>query len=135
MVYAFSFAYEKISDEKYLGWAKTIANRHWNARNLQTNLTPDAPSTGDRYDAHHCFTTITGPYAVLLMKCFELTGEVMFRDQALVYLHAYLKYGWDDDTKQWRAMLALDGTPVMAQKKAPDTMSGNPPAISISGAP
>ncbi len=117
MAYAFSFAYKKTGDEKYLGWAKTIANRHWNARNPETNLTPDAPSTGDRYDAHHCFTTITGPYATLLMKCFEETGDVMFRDQALAYLQAYLKYGWDADAKQWRAMLSLDGTPVMEQEK------------------
>jgi hypothetical protein len=117
MAYAFSFAYSKTGKPRYLNWAKTIANRHWNARNPDTNLAPDAPSTGARYDAHHSFTTITGPYAALLMKCYEATGDEMFRDQALAYLHAYLKYGWDAEAKQWRAMLALDGTPIMQQDK------------------
>lgn len=117
MAYAFSVAYQKTGDPEYLSRAKTIANRHWNARNPETNLTPDAPSTGDRYDAHHCFTTVTGPYAALLLKCFDATGDTMFRDQALAYIRAYLKYGWDADANQWHAMLALDGTPVMSQEK------------------
>lgn len=117
MAYAFAVAYKRTGDPIYLERAKTIANRHWNARNPDTNLTPDAPSTGDRYDAHHCFTTITGPYVSLLLKCYQETGDELFRDQALAYLHAYLKYGWDADAQQWRAMLALDGTPVMSQEK------------------
>ncbi|MFP6584879.1 MAG: hypothetical protein VCD00_20260 [Candidatus Hydrogenedentota bacterium] len=117
MAYAFSVAYKQTGEQIYLQRAKTIANRHWNARNPETNLAPDAPSTGDRYDAHHSFTTITGPYASLLMKCYEETGDTMFRDQALAYIRAYLKYGWDADAQQWRAMLKLDGTPVMSQPK------------------
>jgi len=117
MAYAFAFAYRKTGDRKYLAKAKTIANRHWNARDKNTNLAPDAPSTGNRYDAHHSFTTITGPYAALLMKCYTETGDPLFRDQALAYIEAYLKYGWDEKANQWRAMLALDGTPVMEQSK------------------
>jgi hypothetical protein len=117
MVYAFSVAYKKTGEQKYLDRAKTIANRHWNARNKETNLAPDAPSTGSRYDAHHCFTTVTGPYAALLLKSFEETGDPLFRDQALAYLRAYLNFGWDGEAGQWRAMLQLDGTPVMDQEK------------------
>lgn len=116
-IQAFAFLYTKTHDPKYLAWAKTVANRHWNARNPDTNLAPDAPSTGDRYDAHHCFTTITGPHAMALLKTYEMTKDPFFKDIALAYLKAYLKYGWDDDAHQWRAMLALDGTPVMDQEK------------------
>lgn len=112
---AFAFMYRKTGDPKYLDWAKIVAGRHWNARNPETNLAPDAPSTGDRYDAHHCFTTVTGPHAAALLRAYELTNDSWFRDVALAYIKAYLKYGWDADARQWRAMLALDGTPVMDQ--------------------
>ncbi|MCC6143236.1 MAG: hypothetical protein IT368_05470 [Candidatus Hydrogenedentes bacterium] len=114
-IQAFGFLYSKTQDPKYLHWAKTVANRHWNARNMETNLPPDAPSTGDRYDAHHSFTTITGPYAAALLRTSELTGDSSFRDMALAYLKAYEKYGWDGQAGQWRTMLQLDGAPVMAQ--------------------
>ncbi|GMV91652.1 MAG: hypothetical protein AMXMBFR82_14300 [Candidatus Hydrogenedentota bacterium] len=112
---AFAFMYRKTGEPKYLDWAKTVAGRHWNARNPETNLAPDAPSTGDRYDAHHCFTTVTGPHAAALLRAYELTNDPWFRDVALAYVKAYLQYGWDNDARQWRAMLALDGTPVMDQ--------------------
>lgn len=112
-----AFLYGQTKDATYLQRAKTVANRHWNARNPETNLPPDAPSTGDRYDAHHAFTTITGPYVALLLKSYEASGDPWFRDCALAYLKAYLKYGWDDSAGQWCAMLALDGTPVMDQEK------------------
>jgi hypothetical protein len=112
-----AFLYGETKDNTYLQRAKTVANRHWNARNTSTNLPPDAPSTGDRYDAHHAFTTITGPYVALLLQSYEASGDPWFRDCALAYLKAYLKYGWDGEAKQWRAMLALDGTPVMEQEK------------------
>jgi len=53
----------------------------------------------------------------LLLQSFEVSGDPWFKDCALAYLKAYLKYGWDDEAGQWRAMLALDGTPVMSQEK------------------
>ncbi|MBI2421266.1 MAG: hypothetical protein HYV27_00450 [Candidatus Hydrogenedentes bacterium] len=112
-----AFVYGKTQEALYLERAKIVANRHWNARDPDTNLCPDAPGTGDRYDAHHCFTTITGPYAALLLRCSEYSGDPLFREMALAYLRAYLKHGWDGEAKRWRAMLALDGTPVMEQEK------------------
>ncbi|MCC6699083.1 MAG: hypothetical protein IT365_25895 [Candidatus Hydrogenedentes bacterium] len=114
-VQAFAFMYGKTRDPKYLQWAKTVASRHWNARNPETNLAPDAPSTGDRYDAHHCFTTVSGPHAAALLRAYEVSGDPWFKDVALAYINAYLKYGWDAEARQWRAMLALDRTPVMEQ--------------------
>lgn len=116
-VQAFGFLYAKTRDPKYLEWAKIVAGRHWNARNPDTNLTPDAPGTGDRYDAHHCFTTIPGPHAAALLRTYELTGDTWFKDLALAYIRAYLKYGWDPKAERWLAMLTLDGSPVMEQAK------------------
>jgi hypothetical protein len=114
---AFAFLYSKTHDPEHLKWAKTVAGRHWNARNPDTNLAPDAPGTGDRYDAHHCFTTVSGPHAALLLKAYEASGDPWFKEVALAYIKAYHKYGWDPATGQYRAMLALDGAPVMEQEK------------------
>ena len=117
LAYAFAFLSSVTDDDRYLDWAKTVVSRHWNERDAETNLPPDAPSTGDRYDAHHCFTTIPGPHAALLLKAFEATGDEVFRDRALAYIAAYDRYGWDEEAGRYRAMLKIDGTPVMAQER------------------
>jgi len=115
--YAFAFLYAKTKDTKHLQWAKTVFGRHWHTRNMDTNLAPDAPGTGKRYDAHHCFTTLPGPHAALLLKAFEATGDPWFKDLALAHIKAYLKYGWDAQAQQYHGMLALDGTPIPVQKR------------------
>jgi len=120
LIYAFAFLANETGDEKYLDWAKIVAGRHWNARNTDTNLTPDAPSTGDRYDANHCFTTIPGPYAASLLKAYEVSGEVSFRDMALAHIEAYTRYGWDADAQRYHAMLTLDGAPVPEEERGSD---------------
>ena len=61
--HAFAFLYAKTDDAVWLDRAKLVVNWHWSHRHPQTNLVPDAPSTGDRYDATHCFTTVVGPHA------------------------------------------------------------------------
>ncbi len=116
-IYAFAFLFSRTKDPRHLEWAKTVASHHWNARNPETNLAPDAPSTSDRYDATHCFTTVSGPHAALLLKAFEVSGDVFFRDLALAYIKAYLKHGWDAEARRWHAMLTLDGAPVREQAK------------------
>lgn len=116
--YAFAWIYAKTHDEKYLEWSKTAFGRHWRTRNRKTNLAPDAPGTGARYDAHHCFTTLPGPHASLLLKAYEATGDGWFKDVALEHIQAYLKYGWDAEAQQYWGMLQLDGTPVLDMDKA-----------------
>jgi hypothetical protein len=114
---AFAFLYAQTKDPKHLQWAKTVFGRHWTTRNTDTNLAPDAPGTGNRYDAHHCFTTLPGPHAALLLKAFEATDDPWFKDLALAHIKAYLTYGWDAEAEQYHAMLTLDGTPVPRQKR------------------
>jgi hypothetical protein len=116
--YAFAFLYSKTKDPKHLEWAKTVFSRHWYTRNLETNLAPDAPGTGGRYDSTHCFTTLPGPHAALLLKAFEATQDPWFKDLALAHIKAYLEYGWDAPSQQYFGMLALDGTPIPEMKKS-----------------
>jgi hypothetical protein len=114
---ACAFMYSQTREEKYLERAKIIAGWHWRHRDPKTGLVPDAPSTGDRYDASHCFTTITGPHASQLLRCYELTGDVWFRDVAVSYLKTYNKWGYDSSNRTYYAMLKLDGTPVREQAR------------------
>jgi hypothetical protein len=89
-----------------------VANYHWNARNPKTNLIPNRPNAGaSRFDGSHFDTSITGYLAHRLLAASELTGEPIFRDQAVAYLKAYATYGYDRQAKQFWASLRLDGTP------------------------
>ncbi len=109
--------YQQTQEQQYLDRAKTIANWHWRHRHPDTLLVPDAPSTGSRYDANHCFTTIPGPYAAYLLSCHELTGDDWFRDVAVSCLKAYHKWGYDNQARTYHAMLTLDGRPVPQQSR------------------
>ena len=109
--------YQQTRQQKYLDRARTIANWHWQHRHPQTQLVPDAPSTGSRYDASHCFTTIPGPYAAYLLHCYELTGDDWFRQVAVSCLKAYHKWGYDSQAHNYYAMLQLDGRPLPEQAR------------------
>jgi len=114
---AFSFMYSVTGETHYLDKAKLVANWHWQHRNPITGLVADAPGIGDsRYDGCHCMTSVTGPFASQLLRCYELTGDTDFRDQAIAYIKAYEKYGWDDEARTYWGMLKLDGTPVKEQQ-------------------
>ncbi|MBN2375014.1 MAG: hypothetical protein JXD22_01335 [Sedimentisphaerales bacterium] len=109
---AFSFMYQMTGDKSYLDKAITVANWHWNHRNLETGLVPDAPHLTDRYDGQHCLTSTIGPHVSQLLKCYELTGNSHFRDVAIGYIKAFEKYAWDPKAGTYYAMIKLDGTPV-----------------------
>jgi uncharacterized protein YyaL (SSP411 family) len=109
--------YQETQKQQYLDRAKTIANWHWQHRHPGTLLVPDAPSTGSRYDANHCFTTIPGPYVAYLLNCYELTDNVWFRDVAVSCLKAYHKWGYDHEARTYHSMLKLDGRPVPEQSR------------------
>jgi hypothetical protein len=114
---ACSFMFAQTREQKYLDRAKIIAGWHWRHRDPKTGLVPDAPSTGARYDAHHCFTTVSGPHCSQLLRCYELTGDPWFREVAVAYLKAYDKFGYDPVRRTYHAMLRLDGTPVAEQSR------------------
>ncbi len=111
-----AFMYAQTGQTQYLARAKLIANWHWSHRDPVTGLVPDDASTySTRYDATHCFTTITGPHASQLLRCYELTGDVWFRDVAVSYIKAYDRWGYDATNRTYYGMIQLDGTPVPEQ--------------------
>jgi hypothetical protein len=119
LVHAFAHLHNNTNQDEHLRWAQLVMDNHWRARNPETGLAPDAPSTGARYDAHHSFTTVSGPHAAMLLKAFEESGEDRFRDVALTYIQAYDEYAWDETANQYHAMLTLDGDPVAQEPRGP----------------
>jgi uncharacterized protein YyaL (SSP411 family) len=110
---AFAFLYTATKDQQYLDRAKLVANWHWNHRDPQTGLVADSPGMVGRYDSEHCFTTVPGPHASQLLRCYELTKDKEFLDHAISYIRAYDHYGWDAEAQNYYAMLKLEGTPVI----------------------
>jgi hypothetical protein len=112
LIYAFAFLHEKTGDPLWEHRAKLVGNYHWLSRNKRTGLTPDAPALWDRYDGTHCFTTLPGPYASLLLRAHALSGDSYYRGMALGHLEAYDRYGWNDADKTYWGMLSLEGKPI-----------------------
>jgi hypothetical protein len=76
-----------------------------------TNLFPDRPNAGEgRFDGSSFVTSITGPYCHSLLRAYELTNQRLFKDQAIAYLKAYARYGFDKESGHFRGALNLDGT-------------------------
>ena len=112
-IYALAWLHQKTGDAGALDDARLIADYHWNARNPETNLTPNRPNAGtDRFDGSHFDTSITGVLCYYLLKAHQLTGVDMFKDHAAAYLNAYHEYGFDPGAGRFWGSLELDGTPV-----------------------
>ncbi len=110
---AFSFMYKKTKEAEWLRRAKFIADYYWEKRDRRTNLFPERPNAGQtRFDGSAFVTSITGPYCKSLLLAFEQTGERLFLNQALTYLKAYLKYGFDAKRKKFWGALKLHGEPI-----------------------
>jgi hypothetical protein len=109
---SFAFLYSQTRDPKWLDRVRLVASYHWAARHPQTQLIPNRPNAGrERFDGSHFDTSITGLYAHSLLAAWQLTGEPAFRDQAVTYLKAYGKHGYDEKTGRFWDSLKLDGTP------------------------
>ena len=112
-IYAFNFLYAKTNDPIWLKRAELVANYLWRSRDRQTNLIPNRPNAGKtRFDGSHFDTSVTGLLCYYLLKSYELTDAKVFRDQAMAYLAAYARYGYDQSTGCFWGSLSLDGTPV-----------------------
>jgi hypothetical protein len=111
----------------WLDRAKLVANYYRNARNPETNLTPNRPNAGqERFDGSHFDTSITGFLCRGLVGASELTGDPLFREQAVAYLKAYDKYGYDPEAKRFWGSLKLDGTPVPGPRVVGDYQQYEP---------
>jgi hypothetical protein len=110
---AFSFLYTKTKQRVWLNRARLLADYYWARRNTETDLFPERPNAGvDRFDGSSFVTSIPGLYCHSLLKAYEMTGEVVFKDQAIDILTAYARYGFDEKTGMFWGALKLDGTPL-----------------------
>lgn len=110
---AFVFMYAQTKEPEWLARAKRVADYYWERRDPKTSLVPDRPNAGNKRFDGSCFvTSITGLYCHSLLKAFELTGDEAFRDQALTYLRAYAKYGFDPESGKYWGAIRMDGTPI-----------------------
>jgi hypothetical protein len=110
---AFVFMYSQTADRQWLDRAKLVADYYWKRRDPKTNLLPERPNAGKRrFDGGSFVTAITGLYCHSLLKAYEITRESSFRDQALAYLKAYARFGYDGETGRFWGALKMDGTPI-----------------------
>jgi hypothetical protein len=110
---AFAFYYSVTGDTEWLDRAKLVANYYWQRRDARTDLIANRPNAGrDRFDGGHFDTSISGLHCPALLEAHRLTNDALFRDHALAYLSAYLRYGHDSNTGRFWGSVKLDGTPV-----------------------
>jgi hypothetical protein len=110
---AFAFLYQQTGENPWLERARLLADYFWDRRDPKTGLIADRPNAGpNRFDGSHFVTSITGFYCHALLKCCELTGDTRFREQAVSYLKAYRRYGYDEKSGKFWGSLKLDGKPV-----------------------
>ncbi len=111
---AFCFMYQQTRDQEWLRRARLVTDRYWNARNPETNLAPTSPNSTlpRQFNGRHATTKLTGPFAAQLLQCYERTGDAAFRDQAIAFIKAYDKYGWDASAGMYWGTLKLDGVPL-----------------------
>ncbi len=110
---AFIFMYAKTKEKKWLDRAKRVANYYWKRRDPKTDCLAERPNAGrKRFDGGSFVTAATGLYCHSLLRAYEITREKSFRDQALAYLKAYAKFGYDEKTGKYWGALTMDGKPI-----------------------
>jgi len=120
-IIGFCFMYSVTGEQHYLDKALLLAEWHYSHRSKETGLIPESAwgseqgEKGNLYwNGEHMFTQVTGCYAAQLLRSFELSGDPVFRDRAIGYLKAYEKYGWDEQARNYYAMIRFrDGKPVV----------------------
>jgi len=116
---AFAFLYGQTKEQKWLDRTRLVADYYRNARHPETGLIPNRPNAGkDRFDGSHFDTSITAFLCTRLLAASEWTGETAFRDQAVAYLRAYAKHGYDPQAGTFWGSLLLDGSPVPGPRVA-----------------
>lgn len=116
---AFAFLYGRTKEQAWLDRARLVAGYYWKARHPQSGLVPNRPNAGaERFDGGHFDTSITGLMCPRLLAATQWSGDPAFRDQAVAYLRAYAKHGFDPKARKFWGSLKLDGTPVPGPRVA-----------------
>jgi hypothetical protein len=118
---AFAFMHQRTHDSAWLDRTRLVADYYWKARHPTTGLPPNRPNAGaERFDGGHFDTSITAFLCRGLLLASQWTGEPVFRQQAVAYLKAYGKYGYDSEARRFWGSLKLDGTPVPGPRTVGD---------------
>jgi len=105
----------RVGDPSLTELALQVARYSFENRGATTGLLENNP-TETRWDKHVC-TTEVGLWAGSLLRAADATGHAEFIDMADAAMRAYLRYGFDDETKQYYGRLrVVDGAPVLEPK-------------------
>jgi uncharacterized protein YyaL (SSP411 family) len=104
--HAWSLAYSKTHDAKYLEWAKKAADLFWGYRDPRTNLVRNCVQRKDEPSA----SAELGMVCLFLLRAYQWQPEQMFVDRAVAYLRAYQKYFSTAEHGVYREEVATDGT-------------------------
>ena len=106
---AFAFMYTKTKDKQWLDRARLVADYFWKRRNPETNLLPERPNAGEnRFEGVSFVTSATGLHCHSLLKAYEMTKEISFRDYAIAYLKSYAKPGFDKKSGMFWSALQIN---------------------------
>ncbi len=120
---AFSFMFVKTQNNDWLDRAMLLADYYRERSHPATGLFPERPNAGKkRFDGSSFVTSITGLYCHSLLKAYELTRVEKFRDDAVNYLKAYAKYGFDKRSGKFWGALQMDGTPIPGPRVYTDNL-------------
>jgi hypothetical protein len=116
MVESLAWLHHKTGDPALLDQALKMARYSFNHRGKTTGLLINNPDT-NRWDFRVC-TTEVGLWANACIRSAQLTGNRAFMAMARDAVAAYLKYGYDTDTRQYVGQLRVtDGSPVIPKER------------------
>ncbi len=91
--------------------AKLLEDYTWDGRDTITNLIPDSAQVPQFWNGQTVSPTMPGVYVPGLIRAYEYSGDVYFRDRALTYLDAWGTYSYDISTDNFWGALDLNGSP------------------------
>jgi uncharacterized protein YyaL (SSP411 family) len=113
-VHAFSLAFSKTGDKKYLEWAKKMADLFWGIRNPNTNLVRNCIQR----EEENVVPDAIAQLALFLLRAYQWHPEPLFLERALAYLAAYEKH-FVVEGKNFRDQVQPDGTDQKPGEYAP----------------
>ena len=113
-VHAFSLAFSKTGDGKYLDWAKKMADLFWGIRDPNTNLVRNCIQREKENVAPDAIAQLV----LFLLRAYQWHAEPLFLERALAYLEAYEKY-FLVEGKGFRDQVQPDGTDQKPDEYAP----------------
>jgi uncharacterized protein YyaL (SSP411 family) len=113
-VHAFSLAYSKTGEKKYLDWARGMADLFWNIRDPRTNLVRNCIQREEENASPDGMAQLV----LFLLRAYQWHPEALYLERALAYLEAYERYFLAEDGR-FRDQVQTDGTDQKPGQYAP----------------